>query len=196
MVRRILDAAETVLCRIPVEYVTTSRIAKEASLSVSALYRFYQDRQAIFDALASRHMARFREELESQVMQPLERKRKTGTGNFNPIQFLGDVIDAYIGYLEQNPGLRAVTLGQELSAGARVRDASPISGLPAVLRKFLLERVRVPQTPELDLSLLVSSRACESLIALAFEQESRGARDLVIREMKRLLESYLFVRQA
>lgn len=186
---RILTAAESLVCKIPQEYLTTSRIAKEARMTVHELYRFYQDKEVIFDAVADRHAKRFREVLSYEVLLPLERERKAGKASFNPIQFLEQVIDAYVGYLDTYPGLRAIALGP----GTKAREASPVAGFSAVLRSFLVERMRVPRSPELDLTLFVSSRACEGLLVAAFEQESQGARELVVREMKRLLAGYLFV---
>jgi AcrR family transcriptional regulator len=177
---------------IPLELVTASRIAKEAGMSIGALYRFYQDKQTIIDAVARRHVTQFRDVLECQVMWPLEQAERIGKGCFNPIKFLEDVIDTYVAYLEANPAFRVIALGQ----GTRAQEASAIAGFSAVLRNFLLERVRVPNNAELDLTLFVSSRACEGLIAAAFEQETKGARELVVREMKRMLAGYLFVRNS
>jgi AcrR family transcriptional regulator len=162
-------------------------------MSIGALYRFYPDKQSIFDALAVRHVAQFRELLEYAVMQPLERDLKADVPKFNPPKFLEDVIDTYVRYLDQNPDFRALALGQLISTGTKAKEASPISGLPSVLKKFLLERVRIPNTRELNLTVSVVSEAGERLIAFAYEQESREARELIIREMKRMLTGYLFV---
>ena len=52
----ILDAAGGLLGSVPFEQITTSRIAAEAGISVGALYRFYTDRQEIFDAIAVREL--------------------------------------------------------------------------------------------------------------------------------------------
>ncbi|MCX6593958.1 MAG: helix-turn-helix domain containing protein [Acidobacteria bacterium] len=60
-VETILNAASALLARVPFEQITTSRIAEEAALSVGALYRFYKDKQEIFDAIAVRELAEFRE---------------------------------------------------------------------------------------------------------------------------------------
>src|SRR5215475_2316890 len=91
-VLRIMNAAEALLSRIPLEFVTTSRIAKEARMSVGALYRFYTDKQAIFDAVAVRHMARFREWLAIRVMRPLERDMAADIPKIDPPKFLEDVL--------------------------------------------------------------------------------------------------------
>ena len=149
---RILDGAESLLCKIPLELVTTSRIATESGMSVGAVYRFFGEKQSIFDALAARHLKHIREWLEFRVMLPLQRDRDAPVPSFNPIQFLENVLDTYVAYLDANPSFRALALGQLQSLGAAPRHASPISGLPAVLRSFLVEQMRVPSSSELDLS--------------------------------------------
>ena len=192
-VQRILDAAGELLGEIPLEFVTTSRIAKQAGLSIGALYRFYPDKQSIFDAVAVRHVRHFQTWLELEVIQPLERELKSNLEGFNPSKFLENVIDTYIKYLDQNPDFRALALGRLISQGTKERQASPVTGLPALLKSFMLERLRIPNTPELDLMLRVVSEAGERLIAFAYEQPTREERDKVIEETKRMLTGYLFV---
>jgi hypothetical protein len=65
-----------------------------------------------------------------------------------------------------------------------------------VLKSFLMERMRIPSTPKLDLTLRVLSEVGQRLTALVYEQARRKARDLLIREMKRMLTGYLFVAPA
>ena len=195
-VQRILDAAGSLLGRIPLEFVTTNRIAKEAGLSIGSLYRFYPDKQAIFDAVAVQHVKHFQTWLEIGVIEPLERDMKENLGGLNPSKFLENVIDTYIKYLDQNADFRALALGKLISPGTKERQASPVTGLPALLKSFMLGRLRIPNTPELDLMLRVVSEAGERLIAFAYEQPTREGRDQVIEETKRMLTGYLFVRQA
>src|ERR1017187_2063902 len=63
-VEEILDAASSLLGSVPFEEITTSRIAEQAGISVGALYRFYSDRQEIFDRVAVRELDAFRAEIE------------------------------------------------------------------------------------------------------------------------------------
>ena len=190
-VQRVLDAASSLLSQMPLEEVTTTRIAAEAGLSIGALYRFFPDKQAIIDAIAVRHVAQFRASLEQTVMKTLEREL-ADLASFNPAALLNDVVDAYVVYLDAHPDFRAISLGRHISAAAKEREASPNVGLPALLKNFMLQRLGIPNTPELDLMLRVVSEAGERLIAFAYEQPTREERDLVIAEMKRMLSSYLF----
>jgi hypothetical protein len=65
-----------------------------------------------------------------------------------------------------------------------------------VLKSFLLERMRIPSTPKLGLTLRMLSEVGQRLTALVYEQARHKARNLLIREMKRMLTGYLFVAPA
>jgi AcrR family transcriptional regulator len=190
-VKRILDAASSLLERMPLEEITTTRIAAEAGLSIGALYRFFPDKQTIIDAIAVRHVEQFRASLVGPLL-------KTVAGKFaqlelpRPAAILDAIIDAYIVYLDAHPDFRTISFGRHISAATKERQASPDVGVAALLKRFMLERLDVPNTAELDVKLRVVSEAGERLIAYAYEQPTREGRDRVIAEMKLMLASYLF----
>jgi AcrR family transcriptional regulator len=190
-IQRVVDAASSLLCRVPLEDATTTRIAAEAAISVGALYRFFPDKQSIVDAVAVRHVGRFRMVLEHEVLPEIEREMRR-LDEFQPARMLDLVVDAYVVYLDQNPDFRAISFGRHISVATKEQEASPAVGLPALLKNFMLERLGIPNTPELDLMLRVVSEAGERLIAFAFEQPTREERDRIIAEMKRMLSGYLF----
>jgi AcrR family transcriptional regulator len=194
-VARILDAASSLLTQMPLEDVTTTRIAVEAGLSIGALYRFFPDKQTIIDAIAVRHVEQFRVSLEETVMTVLEREF-ANLETFDPSKILDSVVDAYIVYLDSHPDFRTISFGRYISAATKEREASPNVGLPALLKNFMLERLGIPNTPELDLMLRVVSETGERLIAYAYEQPSREERDRIVAEMKKLLAGYLFSEKA
>ncbi len=190
-VQRVLDGASSLLSQMPLEEVTTTRIAAEAGLSIGALYRFFPDKQSIIDAIAVRHVAQFRVRLEETVLKKLA-VELADLSSFNPANLLNDVIDTYVAYLDEHDDFRAISFGHHISAATREREASPSVGLPALLKNFMLERLGIPNSPELDLMLRIVSEAGERLIAFAYEQPTREERDRIIAEMKRMLASYLF----
>ena len=190
-VQRVLDAASSLLGQMPLEDVTTTRIAVEAGLSIGALYRFFPDKQTIIDAIAVRHIEKFKADLESTVMKSLEREL-SDLATFNPAKMLDSVVDAYVLYLDGHPDFRAISFGRHISKATKEREASPSVGLPALLKNFMLLRLGIPNSPQLDVMLRVVSEAGERLIAFAYEQPERAERDRVIAEMKRMLSGYLF----
>jgi AcrR family transcriptional regulator len=190
-VARILDAASSLLENTPLDDVTTTRVAAQAGVSIGGLYRFFPDKQSIIDAVAVRHVHQFRLSLEENVVKVLE-AQLADLESFDPAVVLDSVVDAYVQYLDAHPDFRTISFGRHISAATREREASPNVGLPALLKNFMLERLGIPNSPELDLMLRVVSEAGERLIAYAYEQPSREERDRIVAEMKKMLAGYLF----
>jgi AcrR family transcriptional regulator len=188
---KVLDAASSLLAQIPLEELTTTRIAVEAGMSVGTFYRFFPDKQSIVDAAAIRHVEEFRRLLAREVMPNLEREM-SNLSDFQPARMLNLVVDAYVAYLDEHPDFRAISFGRHISAATKEREASPVVGLPAMLKDFMLDRLGIPNNPELDLMLRVVSEAGERLIAFAYEQPTREERDRILSEMKKMLAGYLF----
>ena len=178
-VHRIVDATTALLSRIPLEQITTVRIAEEAGLSVGGLYRFFPDKQAIVDAIAIGHMERFRARLEQEFAAGVPDEG---------YQFLSRVIDLYIAFLDEHPDFRAIALGKHVSGWTYEQQAGP-GGL---VGSFLLAQFAMPGMEELELKLRIVVEAGERLISFAYQQTSEPARRDVIAEMKKLLAGYLF----
>jgi len=190
-VQRVLDAASALLQRVPLEEITTTRIAEEAGLSIGALYRFFPDKQTNIDAIAVRHVESFKAEVEPTLMKLVLREAMS-LKKFDPAVLLDAVIDAYVVYLDAHPDFRAISFGRHISAATKEREASPQVGLPSLLKKFMLRRLGMGESSEFDLRLRVVSETGERLIEYAYEQSSREERDRIIAEMKRMLARYLF----
>jgi AcrR family transcriptional regulator len=190
-VQRVLDAASSLLEQMPLDDLTTTRIAAEAGLSIGALYRFFPDKQTIIDAIAVRHVEQFRSSLVGTVLKTVT-LHLTKLKKLSPAAMLGAIIDAYVLYLDEHPDFRAISFGRHISAATRERQVSPDAGVTALLKRFMLEQLDAADTAELDLKLRVVSEAGEHLIAYAYEQPTREERDRTIAEMKKMLAGYLF----
>ena len=190
-VQRVLDAASALLQRVSLDEITTTRIAEEAGLSIGALYRFFPDKQSIIDAIAVRHVENFKAEVEPRLLKLVVRD-VAGLKKFDPARVLDAVVDAYIVYLDEHPDFRTISFGRHISPATKEREASPHVGLPGLLKKFIVKRLGMSDSSELDLRLRVVSEAGERLIAYAYELPTREDRDRIITEMKRMLAKYLF----
>ena len=182
-VHQIFAATSALLGRMPLEDITTSLVAKEAGISVGGLYRFFPDKQSIIDAIAVRHMEDFKAALLRSVAKLALADGPT---------FLSRVIDAYVAFLDERPDFRTIALGRHVSAQARQSQAGLDSGPAALVRWFLMKRLGVKQSGDLDLKLRVLIETGERLIAYAYAQPSNAERLRVIAEMKLMLANYLF----
>ncbi len=186
-----LDAASALLQQMPLEDVTTTRIAAAAGLSIGALYRFFPDKQTIIDAIAVRHVEQFRASLVGTVVKivagQLAKLEKPC-----PAAMLGAIIDAYVLYLDAHADFRAISFGRHISAATRERQVSSDVGVTALLKGLMLDQLGAANTEELDLKLRMVSEAGEHLIAHAYQQPTREERDRIIAEIKTMLAGYLF----
>jgi len=167
---------------MPLEQITTSRIAAEAGVSIGGLYRFFPDKQSIVDAIAVRAVEEFRSSLEArlQVTDPM-----------NPRQFMDFVIDAYVAFLDARPDFRTIAFGRHISASTRESQVSAEVG-PAALVKGFIASLGIPEASDLDLKIRIATETGDRLIAFAYTQPAGELRGRVIAEMKLLLASYLF----
>ena len=185
-VQRIFTATSRLLGKMPLDEITTSRIAQDAGVSIGALYRFFRDKQTIIDAIAVRHVEEFRASLEG---------RFTELSLADGPAFLGAVIDAFVEFLDARPDFRAIAFGRHVSAATRRRQTEPDATGAGLVKRFMIESLGMSNIAELDWKLRIAIETGERLFAYAFEQPSVAERAQVIAELKRLLSSYLFVPQ-
>ncbi|MGH9739280.1 MAG: TetR family transcriptional regulator [Candidatus Acidiferrales bacterium] len=181
-VQRIFRAASELLASVPIDELTTSRIARAAGLSIGALYRFFPDKQSIIDAIAVRHMDQFRAEFETRL---------ASLNSIDGAAFLSAVIDAFVVFLESRPDFRAIAFGQ-ISASTRQHQTDPNASGGGLVKRFMIESLGMNDLASLDLKLRIAIETGERLFAYAFEQPEVSARSAVVAELKRLLASYLF----
>ena len=176
-VQQILAAASLLLARNPVEQITTGRIAAEAGVSIGGLYRFFPDKQAILDAIATSRVREFQAAVEGKL---------TSVASLDGPGLLALMIDIYVEFLDGHADFRAIALGGHVSALTREKQIEPNAGPAGLLAMFL------PGAGDLDLKLRIAIETGERLIDYAFAQPAAAERARVITELKRLLTSYLF----
>jgi AcrR family transcriptional regulator len=182
-VEEILDAAASLLGQVPFDEITTSRVAQQAGISVGALYRFYSDRQEIFDAIAVRELEAFRAEIE----QAFSARQLI----FSPRKSLGRVLDAYVDFLETTPHFRELALGNHISERTRENQSDPQTGPGGILGDLLVRKCGWRPGKKLQLKIRIAAEAGDRVIAFAYKQETLEARRAVLHELKEMLTAYL-----
>jgi AcrR family transcriptional regulator len=182
-VQRILYATSRLLERIPLEEITTSRIAQESGVSVGGLYRFFPDKQTIIDAIAVQHVKEFESEVRNRLVLLLP---LGGPG------FLSAVIDRYVEFLDARPDFRTIVFGRHISPATREQQIRPDKGATGLVRQVLIRFLGMKNSEEFSLKIRIASETGERLLAYAYEQNDPAERDKIIDELKSLLSSYLF----
>jgi AcrR family transcriptional regulator len=182
-VQAILRGASQLLSEAAFDEITTSRIAEAAGLSVGALYRFFSDKQEIFDAIAVQELEQFRAQVESK----LTARRLI----FSPRKTLGQILDTYLAFLDERPHFRVLALGGHISPRTRQQQTDPSIGPGGLLQNLLASKLGGKATAKLRLRIRVASEVGDRLIAYAYQQETPAARAAVLEELHELLPRYL-----
>jgi AcrR family transcriptional regulator len=192
-VGRVLAAAGRMLGRgVAPQGLTTAGIAAEAGLSVGALYRFFPDKQAVVDAIATHHLESFQESLAAGLMADLPD---------TPALFLAAVIDAFAAYLVAHADFRTLAYGAPVGGGRAISSTlfeSQLAGaagggdMAAMVRDVLSGIFSIEPAEDFDFRLRIAAEIGDRLIAHAFAQDDPAQRGRVLGEAKRVLAGYLF----
>src|SRR5437764_768387 len=121
--RLVMDVADELLAREGAESFTTTRIAEAARVPVGSVYRFFDDKEAIVEALAVRYWRDF-DDLVAGIAEADEREPLADPA--------GTVLDALAAGFRARPGFLALWYGGLRTE--RVRDLAliPAPGCPAL----------------------------------------------------------------
>jgi AcrR family transcriptional regulator len=179
---RILDAAARVFGDVGFEAATTEAIAKEAGTSIGSLYQFFPNKNALFDAIATRYLERARA-LFDQLMGPalLELSWE---------DLLGRAIDAFAQMDRMDGDFRAVwknwhVAGDFLVAG-QAMNREFARRIEAVLA---LKGKPLPKARRAIVATMIVEVITAMLLFAVRNDVARG--DAVVEETKVLLGRYL-----
>ncbi|MCV7176343.1 TetR/AcrR family transcriptional regulator [Mycolicibacterium sphagni] len=105
-VERILDAAAAIADEQGVDAATTRTIADRAGVSYPSLYRFFADRDAIFDELMERHCA----EIDARCVAAEQTWQITSIADL-----LNSELDLHVDYYRKHPSAAGLWLGGRTS---------------------------------------------------------------------------------
>ncbi len=187
-VERILDAAGSLLARIPCDQFNTKRLAAEAGVSVGGLYRFFPDRESILGSITADHIRNLRNQVECEVVRPALQQLRC-KADFDPTVVIPSMIDAYVGYLDEHPDFRTLSFRRDFRELSMQQDGVARKGFTAMLYNLAFQ-LRLDFTPETQGKLAVASEAGDCLMRYAYEQPTPEQRDQVVAEIKKMLARY------
>lgn len=182
--RRVLDAAETVLATEGAQAVTTTRIAEVAGVPVGSVYRFFPDKDAIVDAVAVGYWQQF-EELVADLAGEDEREPLA-----DPVSA---VLETLAAGFRSEPGFRALWYG-----GLRTERVRDVTRATRAGFNRSLERVLAVHWPGASADLRATAARMlvlvgDGLLREAFRLRPEGDEQLLA-ETKRVVDAYLRAR--
>lgn len=182
--RRVLDAADEVLASEGASAFTTNRIAAAAGVPIGSVYRFFEDKQAIVEALAIRYWSDFDDLVaglaEADARDPFP----------DPA---GAVLEALASGFRARPGFLALWFGGLRSE--RVRDATRQARTAiasSIERIFATHRPDAPEEHRATAAAMVVL-AGDGLLREAFRRDRDGDPRLLA-EGRVMLDAYIEAR--
>jgi AcrR family transcriptional regulator len=176
-----VDAADRLLARDGANAVTTTRVAAEAGIAVGTIYRYFPDKEALFDALAARCLTNFESLMDALVAQSRTEKWA------DPV---GMLFDAYTDLYRDDSTLRAIWFGGLLSENLREADRAHKRVMAEGLRRILISQDIARDVAELGTVCHAAMLASDAITQEAFRISDAGDAALMA-EAKIMLRSYV-----
>jgi AcrR family transcriptional regulator len=190
-VRRILDAAASVLQERGYDGFTTNRIAEVAGLSPGSLYQYFPNKDAILNAM----VAEYREWLARRVSTNLKHVLRRESAAVAPEAVVHGAVAAHVGVLLERPEVLNV-IWTKLPGSFRVDAFKPIEKLIGdLIRRYAVELRDRPADMDVDTATWIITHLFGVTIRYVVDQPPI-AKDTFINEMTRLVLAHPIARAA
>jgi AcrR family transcriptional regulator len=182
-VETILDGCIRVLDQEGIQAATTSRIAEASGVSVGSLYQYFENRDAILNALQDREFVRTAEMIQTHLMHE---KFET------PADLARTVVSSLLALYRSSPGLHRVLALEGLRVAPTDRVQAFDHRIVETLRAFFestIFPIRRPNKHAAAFVLYQSVRA--TMLAKILEEPPGLGDDTLVEELTDLVVSYL-----
>jgi AcrR family transcriptional regulator len=163
---KILDVAAGLIDRNGLATLTASAIIDAAEMSTGAFYAYFDDHDAVVDALVARHLAGFIE---------VAKRTLRDTAATSVADAADELIDGFAAYYRSEPGLVAIWHGGGLRRRHVEADQMNDNELLAVIIEGTAARGLIPSVnDELISELVINLRIAEALLNEAFARDPSG----------------------
>ncbi|OIJ92525.1 TetR/AcrR family transcriptional regulator [Streptomyces colonosanans] len=176
---RILDACADLLDEVGYDTLSTRAVALRAGVPIGSVYRFFDNKRAMVDALAERNLERYTERVTRRLA------RTAGEGDWRAA--MDAILDEYLDLRRTAPGFSLVDFGNQIPVGAR---AEPNHRVADRLTDLLSARLDREPDDGLRRMFLIAVETADALVHLAFRVAPNGD-EKIIEETRALLTGYL-----
>ncbi|MFH8368151.1 TetR/AcrR family transcriptional regulator [Streptomyces sp. NPDC018031] len=188
---RILDACAELLDETGYEELSTRAVAERAGVPIGSVYRFFDNKRAMAEALARRNLDEYVARIEARLGAPDDALAR---GEWRPV--IDVVIDEYLAMKRGAPGFGLVEFGMPVPATAPADQPNHL--VAGRLYDLLAVRLGLDGGPAGDgprpgrprVAMLVAVEAADALLKLAFRTDPAGD-PVIVAETKEMLRGYL-----
>jgi AcrR family transcriptional regulator len=182
-VETILDGCIRVLDQEGIQAATTSRIAEASGVSVGSLYQYFENRDAILNALQDREFVRTAEMLQTHLLR----------GKFEtPRDLARTVVSSLLALYRSSPGLHRVLALEGLRVAPTDRVQAFDHRIVETLRAFFESTIFAIRRPNKHAAAFVLYQSVRATMLAKILEEPPGLNDeILVEELTELVVSYL-----
>jgi AcrR family transcriptional regulator len=161
----LLDAAAAAIDELGYERLTTAMVAERAGASIGTVYRYFPDRIAVLQALATRNL----DHVISGIERAISDRRATSWSE----AVLGS-FDAYVGAFRSQRGFASLRGGDVLDLRPAASGATANSHIADVMMNGIASRFGTEVSPKTLFAFENAVEVQDALVARAFARSSKG----------------------
>lgn len=161
----LLDAAAAAIDELGYERLTTAMVAERAGASIGTVYRYFPDRIAVLQALASRNL--------EFMLNAIDRVLADGRHS-TWRDVVGAAFDAYVLAFRTQAGFASLRTGDVLDLRPAPTGPTANAALADALMKGLTVRFGTDTSPDVLFTLETAIEVQDALIARAFARSEKG----------------------
>ncbi|HEV7951584.1 MAG TPA: TetR/AcrR family transcriptional regulator [Glaciihabitans sp.] len=177
----LLDAAASVVEELGYERLTTAMVAERAGASIGTVYRYFPDRIAVLQALATRNLHRVLERIRTEFA---DEKHTTLADT------LASGFDIYVDAFRTEPGFRSLRTGDVIDLRPAPAPTTFNSAIAEETLRMLADRYEIATTPESQFAFEIAIEVTDALVARAFARDNNGD-PVILEEARRVVGSIL-----
>ncbi|MTA32767.1 MAG: TetR family transcriptional regulator, partial [Actinobacteria bacterium] len=169
-VNALLDAASEIVHEVGYELLTTAMVAERAGASIGTVYRYFPDRVALLQALASRNLDRVTEALRTR----LSTDKPGGIA-----EEIDSVVDTFAQIFRSEKGFRSLRVGDVLDIRPVASPRTGNSDIARLVGDDIRERMGQRLDSQGRLALETAIDVIDALLGRAFLNSDRGEGTLI-----------------
>ncbi len=161
----LLDAAAATIDHVGYERLTTAMVADRAGASIGTVYRYFPDRIAVLQGVASRASDRFIDYIDTTL-----------SSNSYPTWWsaVEEILDGFIAAFAEQKAFAALRFGDVLDLRPRENGETGIGCITSRIAHHIVSQNGAPMSAELNFHLEVAFTLLDTLLARAFFFDSKG----------------------
>jgi len=161
----LLDAAAAVIDELGYERLTTAMVAERAGASIGTVYRYFPDRIAVLQALASRNLERTLAQVTHEIADD---------SHTTWVEALTAAFDVFKRAFEHEAGFRSLRVGDVIDLQPNPNDRTYNSVVAETMLTALAERFDLAVTDETRFAFEVAIEISDALASRAFTFDPHG----------------------